>query len=457
MNKHKKSLNRTITIGCIIFLVLLSVFMSVFNLLLHRNYVYKNYQTHITDILDFTNSQIDADDLKICIETKEESSKYKSTLLFMDTLMNHYDDIHYFYAILPLNTNDTENVMSVFSAERYQDRYIDTEGNLYLGWISDDEYDKKTVEKLFEIFNGDKIVFFEEKTEWGTDYTGAMPIKDSKGNSIAILAVDIEISSIHKSILNYALVNLGIIIGFGILSIGIFLLWSRKNITKPIKMLEESAIGFVDHSHKQRDVESLNFDAPEIKSDNEIKALSDAVVKMTEDIKEYVSDIITAEKEAKNMHELASKDALTGIRNKAAYNEDIALVKNSNVGIAIVDINYLKELNDTYGHDKGDLAIKAMADLVCKVFSRSPVYRIGGDEFAIILRGYDYAHYIELEKIFNNEIKRIQANNNLEPWEKMSAAIGAAFSDGQEEMDVIFKRADQNMYKRKKEMKDKNK
>lgn len=46
--------------------------------------------------------------------------------------------------------------MSVLSAERYHDRYVDTEGNLYLGWISDDEYDSETAAKLFEIMDGDE-------------------------------------------------------------------------------------------------------------------------------------------------------------------------------------------------------------------------------------------------------------------------------------------------------------
>jgi diguanylate cyclase (GGDEF)-like protein len=56
-------------------------------------------------------------------------------------------------------------------------------------------------------------------------------------------------------------------------------------------------------------------------------------------------------------------------------------------------LNNLKTLNETYGHDKGDLAIKKLSNLICRVFSHSPVFRIGGDEFAVILRGWDYEHY----------------------------------------------------------------
>lgn len=456
MRKHKKSLNRSITIGCIIFLVLLSTFMSIGNYMMHKGYVYQDYQNRITSILDYTKSHIDANDLKECIETKVESEKYKETLAFMDGIIDHYEEIHYLYAILPLNEEETGNVMSVLSAERYEDRYINTEGNLYLGWVSNDEYDSNTAKKMFEILNGDSIVFFEEKTEWGTDYTGAIPIKDSSGNSVCVLAVDIDASSISSSVLRYTLFNLGLVALFGVIFIGLFLLWSNKNITKPIKALEESACNFVGHSHHQRNIDELKFEAPELNQDNEIKSLSDAVVKMTEDIKEYVLDITSAEELVASMEDLANHDALTGVKNTNAYYSAVERLDGDRVGIAIVDLNGLKRLNDTYGHDKGDVAIKKVSSLVCNIFAHSPVYRIGGDEFAIILQNHDFDHYKELEKRFFDELDKIQNDPNLKDWERVSAAIGVAFLEKNEDIDSLFERADQMMYSRKKEMKEHN-
>ena len=254
--------------------------------------------------------------------------------------------------------------MSVFSAERYYDRYVDTEGNLYLGWISDDEFDSETVAQFFKIMEGDKIEYFEEKTEWGTDYTGAMSIKDSSGKGIAILAADIDISFINDMIKEYAFINIGIIAAVGMLFIGLFLLWSRKNITEPIKKLEQSAVGFVDHSRGQRSVDALIFEAPKMNINNEIKSLSNAVVRMTEDMREYVSEIIKAEKKAKNMQELANRDSLTGIRNKTAYDNETkrlqAMIElgEKKIGIAVIDLNYLKKINDLYGHENGNMAIQ---------------------------------------------------------------------------------------------------
>ena len=461
MKKHRRPLNRSITIGCVLFIIALCALLSFANLTIYRNYVYEDYRNYIADILHYTLSEIDGDDLKTCIETGEESEQYKKSLLFMDHLMDHFEDVHYFYAILPLNTEETGNVMSVLSAERYYDRYVDTEGNLYLGWVSEDEFDSATARQFFDIMNGDGIVYFEEATEWGVDYTGALPIRDGQGNAIAVLALDIDISFINSMILQYAAVNICAISLAGAVFISIFLFWSRRNITKPILRLEQSAVGFVDHSHGQRNVDALCFDAPEMKTDNEIKSLSDAVIKMTEDMRDYVTDIISAEKKAANMQELANRDALTGIRNKNAYDHEIrrAGVKlamgDGKVGLAIVDLNCLKRINDTYGHDKGNIAIKKLSRMVCLIFDHSPVFRIGGDEFAVILRGDDFDHYGELEARFNAEIETMAKDASLEPWEKVSAAIGAAFYDKELDHDIdnLFKRADHVMYDRKKEMK----
>ena len=462
MKKHKKPLNRSITVGCILFIILLCILLSFANHFLFTNYVYDDYQGYIEDLLGLSVAHIDGDDLKECIATGEESEKYKEALLYMDNLIDHIEDIHYLYAILPLNREETGNVMSVFSAERYYDRYVDTEGNLYLGWISEDEFDLRTVNLFFEVMEGgDEVTYFEEETEWGIDYTGAIPIRDSEGNAVAVLAIDIDMTFLRTQILQHTLVNVLVITLSGLGFILLFLLWSRRNITEPIVALEQSAEKFVDHSQGQRDVNALNFDAPEIHTDNEVEALSDAVVKMAEYMREYVTDVVSAEKKAANMQELANRDALTGIRNKTAYDYELkrmeALLREgeTGIGLAMVDLNFLKKLNDTYGHEKGNLAIQKLCRMVCSIFDHSPVFRIGGDEFVIILRGSNYDHYAELEQQLRDEMKALQEDKTLSPWEKVSASIGAAFYDPEKDdgLDSVFRRADQAMYENKISMK----
>ena len=121
----------------------------------------------------------------------------------------------------------------------------------------------------------------------------------------------------------------------------------------------------------------------------------------------------------------------------------------------MVDLNFLKRINDTYGHEQGNIAIKKLCHLVCAIFEHSPVFRIGGDEFAVVLEHNDYAKVSDLVDTFNAKLDEMAADTKLEPWERISAAIGVARYDPVTDSSVanVFKRADKAMYLRKKEMK----
>ena len=88
------------------------------------------------------------------------------------------------------------------------------------------------------------------------------------------------------------------------------------------------------------------------------------------------------------INNLAYLDALTGVKNKTAYYEAVSEInKNIQLGharfaVAIFDINNLKIINDTFGHETGDYLITKACGCLCSIFKLSPVYRIGGDEFA---------------------------------------------------------------------------
>ena len=124
-------------------------------------------------------------------------------------------------------------------------------------------------------------------------------------------------------------------------------------------------------------------------------------------------------------------------------------------GIAMIDLNNLKKINDNFGHEEGNYAIKKLCEIVCNTFVHSPVFRIGGDEFVVILKGSDYAIVYSLIANFKHELFMLEKNENLKQWEKVSAAIGYAEYESIKDASVtdVFKRADQKMYEDKKEMK----
>ena len=172
-------------------------------------------------------------------------------------------------------------------------------------------------------------------------------------------------------------------------------------------------------------------------------------------------DLQESQKAAMELSELAVKDALTGIRNKMGYDKEVKKCVQeiadgqTDIGVAMIDLNYLKKINDTYGHDRGNVAIVTLCQIVCHIFDHSPVFRIGGDEFVVVLRGHDLEHIDDLIEEFRRQLKERQDNEELQYWEKTSAAIGYAVYDStvDSHFDSLFKRADEAMYKNKEAMK----
>ena len=194
---------------------------------------------------------------------------------------------------------------------------------------------------------------------------------------------------------------------------------------------------------------------------DEIGDMSIRLNDMVDRLKLTLTKLKDTEEQADAMAELASRDALTGIRNKTAYdkyiqnNEETFLSGDEEFGFAMIDLNFLKKINDTYGHDKGNIMIIKLCHTVCTIFDHSPVFRIGGDEFIVVLRGRDYHDIEALLKEFHVTLDEFSKDSSLEPWEKVSAAIGYALYDKgiDSSIEDVFKRPDEAMYECKTRMK----
>jgi diguanylate cyclase (GGDEF)-like protein len=94
--------------------------------------------------------------------------------------------------------------------------------------------------------------------------------------------------------------------------------------------------------------------------------------------------------------------------------------------------------------------IKTASELICGVFKRSPVFRIGGDEFAVVLENEDYQNRKELTGLFDKKAEEIRASTENK-WEQVSVALGMAEYDPQSDtsVDDVIHRADKTMYENK--------
>jgi diguanylate cyclase (GGDEF)-like protein len=167
-------------------------------------------------------------------------------------------------------------------------------------------------------------------------------------------------------------------------------------------------------------------------------------------------DKLDEEKEnAKAFRNLANTDSLTGVRNKHAYSENEAAINQQiqagqleKLAVIVGDINGLKYVNDMQGHAAGDQLIRDACALICEYFTHGAVFRVGGDEFAVVLQGKGYDTMPEVIRELNRKVE--------ENIKKNAAVVSLGFSvlePGDQQLRDVFERADQMMYERKKELK----
>lgn len=250
-----------------------------------------------------------------------------------------------------------------------------------------------------------------------------------------LLAVTAPVSEIDD--MEIRLVNR--IILFTILIALIFILVSSyiaKTLIRPLKELNNAAL----------EIAKGNLEVSLVtKTKDEIGTLTDSLRDTAHELKKRISYI----------NELAFTDSLTGIGNNAAYLRDVQVLKEAIANgtaafsMAIIDVNNLKYINDNYGHDKGNILIITAVNVAQAIFGSDVVYRIGGDEFAILLNGAEEGTAKLLAERYVLMLSETDGDITV------SAAIGTATYNSavDDSFDKVFKRADEEMYRRKAEMK----
>ncbi len=142
----------------------------------------------------------------------------------------------------------------------------------------------------------------------------------------------------------------------------------------------------------------------------------------------------------------ASHDALTGLLNRGAYEMMLTTVDMDHLALILVDVDYFKMVNDTYGHDVGDRVLKRVAKVLKSSFrSVDIICRIGGDEFVVLMtRVNSSMRDLVINKIRNANEQLLHPKDDLPP---VSLSVGVAFSDRKNPQGDIFKDADIALYR----------
>jgi diguanylate cyclase (GGDEF)-like protein len=225
----------------------------------------------------------------------------------------------------------------------------------------------------------------------------------------------------------------------------LFLMFYTKRITRPLEQLTEAT----------ERIEKGNYDAElPYDEDDELGRLTRSFKKLSDNMEAHISDL----------NEQVFVDALTHVRNKGAF-EKMAKELQEQIdngsekpefAIGAFDCDSLKIINDKYGHDKGDAYLNTACNTISNVFKHSPVFRIGGDEFAVILRKDDYLNMETLSKQFDIASETTNASAASEPWEYVCVSKGFAVFDQDKDNTVneVLQRADKLMYENKRERKE---
>ena len=250
----------------------------------------------------------------------------------------------------------------------------------------------------------------------------AVPVAETEGN--------------WQKLVGQILILAGIVLAVSTVFIMLYL----KRITRPLEALTEAA----------DQVDRGNYDYPlTYNRDDELGRMTSTFKQLSGHMRDHIYDL----------NKRVYVDALTSVRNRGAYTTYIEEFQarldeeggsETEFAIGILDCDNLKDINDRYSHEKGDIYLKTASRLICRVFQHSPVFRIGGDEFSVVLQKDDLRNREDLIRQFSKSMEEINASAKNE-WEQVHVALGIAVYDPQTDRSVndVIRRADEIMYENK--------
>lgn len=282
MNEKKTSINKKMLQSVILFAVVLVIATGT---LVCAQYYFSQIKALSDRAFDYTRtlaSLVDGDEVLEYVETGEKDEDYYGILDFMNATQLE-TDIKYYYVFVPYE----DDLVYVLDA-------TNIEGYCELG--THEEYmSEESKAATFEIMREDppEKISYQIDEKYGYIASAYSPIFNSKGEAVAVAAVDLSAPYLQKSIFNYILIIMGSIFGITLIAMTLFYSMIDKRLIKPISLLTKSTGEMVDH------IESRNRFKLEIDTGDEIEDLANSIERMDADLKAYVRKLstVTAERE----------------------------------------------------------------------------------------------------------------------------------------------------------------
>ena len=303
---------------------------------------------------------------------------------------------------------------------------------------------------------------------WGFLCSAYAPVYDSKGELVCTVGCDLDMGDVAKGrrIYFFYLIITTVILTIIILASAVKFI--HAIVVSPLTRLTDGMKKF--NPEEGQRYEEAGVIKVDVKSNDEIRDIYEETRSMQIRIIDYINSITQIRKEKEKVEDVvrskeqeigaiskkAYRDSLTDVGNKEAYTDKMRELDegisngNTEFAIAMLDINMLKTVNDTYGHKAGDLYIKGCCGIFSEAFNNSPIYRIGGDEFVAVLTAEDYQNRFTKLDTMNKKFARTEKDNSVDPWLRFSASAGMAeFTSEDKTAEAVFERADRLMYENK--------
>lgn len=400
---------------------------------------------------------VDGDKIEEYVEKNYELEEYREIVSYFKKLKENYPDILYIYVCRI--EEDGGHVIFDLDAEGVEN------GEAYeVGYVF--ELEEPFASEIPNIMAGKETSGYAVHTqEDGFLYSYIRPIYRSDGSYACSACVDFSMDYVQKadSVFTRNLFLILLLIAVILFTAEVVII--QKWVTKPIDELSHCAEKF---AYKTEDDRRNNIELLEkvnIHTGDEIETVYEMLKNVATDsymatanLSLAINDILDKDEQISEISKQAYQDSLTNVGSSSAFRRECEMLDEeieedmAKFGLIIFDINNLKYVNDTCGHDRGNDYIKGCCKIICEHFKHSPVFRIGGDEFAVVLRSRDYAEREELLRAVEEEFEKAYHNPDARPWERYSASAGiAVFTPGDGSAHQVLKRADEQMYAAKEE------
>ena len=413
----------------LLFLLIVTISLGFLLVRQSKSSIITLIQTRMLDIANTAAAMIDGDVLKSITPEDEGTADYAA---IMRTLTYFQDniDLKYIYCI-----RDMGDGTFTFGL----DPTVDDPGEFGSPIVFTDALYKASQGTA----SADETPYHDA---WGSFYSAYSPVLDSRGDVAGIVAVDFsaewynrQLASLTRTTLIVALLSL--LVGGGI-AITVIARSEKKIGSIQGQLNEMASMLMHEMGNDSATEEKSQADQNQREEGISMDTLEKQISSMQTELRTQIAQV----------HGQANTDELTGVKSKHAYfkrenelDEKLKTGALSDFAIVVCDVNGLKKINDTQGHKAGDEYIRRACKMICDVFSHSPVYRVGGDEFVALLTGRDY----ENRSILMRELHQLSSAHITTDEAIVSAGLAEYDPDRDHSVREIFERADATMYQDK--------